>query len=156
LRKRADGFDLLGTPEGLERTGGIDFDEAVFGHVASVVGPALTETALDEPRALAAVARLRDDCVTAKEALSSDTDLAIPVLLPSVQTEVRLTRGEFEAMIRPTLVDTVNALERALRSAGVAPGDVHAVLLVGGSSRIPLVGELVSRQIGRPVAVDVH
>ena len=156
LRKRDVGFDLLGTPEGLERTGGIDFDEAVFGHVAAVLGDTLQEIDVDDPRSLTALARLRDDCVTAKEALSSDTDVAIPVLLPTVQTEVRLTRGEFEAMIRPTLTDTVSALTRALRSADVAPADLHAVLLVGGSSRIPLVGELVSREIGRPVAVDVH
>jgi hypothetical protein len=111
---------------------------------------------LDDPASMAAVARLRRDCVEAKEALSSDTDVAIPVLLPSLQTEVRLTRSEFEEMVRPSLVDSVAALRRAMRSAEVAPEDVHAVLLVGGSSRIPLVAELVGSELRRPVAVDAH
>src|SRR5690606_31345605 len=48
------------------------------------------------------------------------------------------------------------ALERALRSASLTPDQVDHVLLVGGSSRIPLVSELVSSGLGRPVAVDAH
>ena len=77
-------------------------------------------------------------------------------MLPTIQTEVRITRAEFEAMIRPSLVDSIAALHRALQSAQVEPGQIDAVLLVGGSSRIPLVAQLVSAEIGRPVAVDAH
>src|SRR5205085_6490562 len=86
----------------------------------------------------------------------SDTETSIPVLLPNVMTEVRLTRGEFEAMVRPTLNNTIVALQRALRSANVQPADISRVLLVGGSSRIPLVAELVGAELGRPVAIDAH
>ena len=96
------------------------------------------------------------DCVAAKEALSSDTDVTIPVLLPNLQTEVRLTRAEFEQMVRPALADSITALNRALRSAGVTAEQVDSVLLVGGSSRIPLVAQLVGAELGRPVAVDAH
>src|SRR5690606_12872478 len=85
-----------------------------------------------------------------------DTEAYVPVLLPTVQTEVRVTRGELEDMIRPTLAETVTALQRALRSASVTPDAVDHVLLVGGSSRIPLVAELVWAGVGRPVAVDAH
>src|SRR4029434_1788306 len=84
------------------------------------------------------------------------SETRVPVLLPTVQTEVRVTRGELEALIRPTLAETVTDLERALRSAGLTPADVDHVLLVGGSSRIPLVSQLVSSGLGRPVAVDAH
>jgi DNA-binding beta-propeller fold protein YncE/actin-like ATPase involved in cell morphogenesis len=156
LRKSDNGFDLLGEPEGIERLGGIDFDEAVMAHVAGFIGPELAQLDLTDPATLSATARLREDCVEAKEALSADTDVAIPVMLPSIQTELRLTRAEFETMIRPTLAETTAALGRALRSSGVATAEVKAVLLVGGSSRIPLVGQLVGAEIGRPVAVDVH
>jgi len=156
LRKSEPGFDLLGEPEGVERLGGVDFDEAVMAYVAGFIGPELAQLDLADPATLSATARLREDCVEAKEALSADTDVAIPVLLPSVQTELRLTRAEFEAMIRPTLAETTAALGRALRSSGVTTAEVKAVLLVGGSSRIPLVGQLVGAEIGRPVAVDVH
>ena len=67
---------------------------------------------------------------------------------------MRLTRREFEAMIRPTLNDTVDSLRRALRAAGVEADDLDAVLLVGGSSRIPIVAQMVSAELNRPVAVD--
>ena len=72
-----------------------------------------------------ACAQLREECVDAKEALSSETDVTIPVLLPGRHTEVRLTRTEFEAMIRPALDETLVALRRAIASAGVAVPDVE-------------------------------
>ncbi|HVL85087.1 MAG TPA: Hsp70 family protein [Pseudonocardia sp.] len=147
-------FTLLGRPEGIERLGGVDFDDAVFGHVRDAVGDAFDRLDPTDAEVLAAVARLRRDCVEAKEALSADTEVRIPVLLPELRTTVRLVRGEFEALIRPQLDDSVEALRRAVDSAGLDSADLTAVLLVGGSSRIPLVAQLVSAEFGRPVAVD--
>ena len=156
LRKTADGFTTLGEPEGIERLGGVDFDAAVFAHVRSALGGVVEDLDPDDPTARAAIARLRRDCVAAKEALSFDTDATVPVALPNVQTQIRLTRPEFEAMIRPPLLETIEVLRRALAGAGVTPPELAAVLLVGGSSRIPLVAEMVTTELGRPVAVDVH
>jgi hypothetical protein len=156
LRKTAAGFEILGQPEGIERLGGVDFDAAVFNHVSRALGGKLTELNEDDPGAVAAVGRLREECIEAKEALSSDTDVSIPVLLPNLSTEIRLTRAELEAMVRPALHNTIEALRRALRSANVTPEQLHSVLLVGGSSRMPLVAQLVGAELGRPVAVDAH
>ncbi|MDH3679607.1 MAG: Hsp70 family protein, partial [Acidimicrobiia bacterium] len=156
LRRTPDGFEVLGKPEGIERLGGIDFDAAVFAHVTSGLGNALAELDHEDPAALAAVARLRQDCVEAKEALSSDTDASVPVLLPNLQTEVRITRQEFESLIRPSLLDSIEAMKRAVRSASLEVSHVTRVLLVGGSSRIPLISLLVGSELGRPVAVDAH
>jgi molecular chaperone DnaK len=156
LRRTARGFEILGQPEGIERLGGIDIDAAVFNHVVRSVGEALTELDEDDPAAIAAVARLRAECTEAKEALSSDTDVTIPVILPTTSTEVRLTRAELEDMVRPSLYDSIESLKRAVRSADVEVDDVTAVLLVGGSSRMPLVSQLVGSELGRPVAVDTH
>ncbi len=156
LRKTVAGWDILGEPEGVERLGGIDFDEAIFQHVVSSLGDAYERLDPDDPAASAAVARLRRECVAAKEALASDTDASIPVVLPSAQTEVRVTRGEFEDLIRPALTQSIDALRRALRSAAIEADDLSAVLLVGGSSRIPLVAQLVGAELGRPIAVDAH
>ncbi|MGH3983851.1 MAG: Hsp70 family protein [Pseudonocardiaceae bacterium] len=146
-------FSVLGVPEGIERLGGVDFDDAVFGHVAAKV-PTLSELDPEAPAALAATTRLRRECTEAKEALSADTEVTIPVLLPEIQSQVRLVRAELEDLIRPQVAQTIEALRRALRSADVAPEELDAVLLVGGSSRIPLVAQLVSAELGRPVAVD--
>lgn len=156
LRKTADGFEPLGTPEGIERLGGIDFDEAVFRHVQRALESAGITVDATDPQTVSALWRLRDECVEAKEALSSDSDVAIPVLLPNVSTEIRLTRNEFEAMIRPSLADTLGAMKRAVRGAALEMDQVDAVLLVGGSSRVPVVGELVAGELGRPVVVDAH
>lgn len=156
LRKRTSGFEILGTPEGVEQLGGIDIDAAVYDHVSRTLGDTLDDLDEDDPAAVAAVARLKQECVEAKEALSADTDVTIPVLLPTTSTEVRLTRAELEATVRPMLHGTIEALRRALKSAKVAADDLHSVLLVGGASRMPLVAQLVGSELGRPVAVDAH
>jgi molecular chaperone DnaK len=153
LRRTADGFDLIGEPEGIERLGGLDFDDAIFAHVAASVGGALEQIDKKDP---AAAARLRDECVQAKEVLSEDTDTTIPVLLPAVSTEVRLTRSELEEMVRPSIQESIEALRRAISSAGYAPQALRSVLLVGGSSRMPIVARMVTEELGRPVAVDAN
>lgn len=153
LRKTEAGFELLGRPEGIERLGGIDFDEAVLAHALRHVGDSVAGLG-DDPASRAALARLRRECVDAKEALSADSETSIPVTLPGLDTEVRLTRAELESAIRIPLLETVSALRRALRSAEVEAEALAAVLLVGGSSRIPMVAQMVGAELGRPVAVD--
>jgi actin-like ATPase involved in cell morphogenesis len=157
VRAGEGGFAVVGQPDGIERLGGIDFDHAVFRFVLQALDLDPDRLADDPDPALAAsLAQLREECVEAKEALSAETDVSVPVMLPGRHTEVRVTRAEFEAMIRPALAETVVALSRALASADVSPPDVAAVLLVGGSSRIPLVGQLVGAELGRPIAVDAR
>jgi hypothetical protein len=102
------------------------------------------------------LARLRQDCVLAKETLSLDTETVVPVFLPGRCVEIRLDRTTFEQMLRSPLESTLVALSRAVESAGLTSADVDAVLLVGGSSRIPLVAETVAREFGRPLVEGVH
>jgi molecular chaperone DnaK len=155
LRKAgSNSFKLLGRPEGIEGLGGADFDAAVFRHVAEHTGEALTGLDLAAPGVLSALARLRRECVEVKEALSSDTEASISVFLPGVQKQVRLVRSEFEAMIEEPVRETVDALECSLQDLGLDAGDLTAVLLIGGSSRIPFVAQLISEQFDRPIAVD--
>ena len=156
VRKTPAGFEIIGTPEGIERLGGIDIDAAILAHVDSAVDGQLHELDTSDPAVHSALSRLRDECRRAKEALSTDTDTAIPVAVPGLQTEVRLTRTELEAMIRPRIRETVDALERAVGSAGLSMADVGRILLVGGTSRIPLIGEMLREATGRPVALDAH
>jgi len=155
LRRDGDGFVLLGEPEGIEQLGGADFDEAVFGHVLDVLGD-VADPDPGDPEAVAALGRLRRDCVEAKESLSFDTETLIPVALPGLHTRVRLNRSELESMIAPALADTIAATQRTLRGAGVAPEQLKAIVLAGGSSRIPLVAELLSTEFHRPVLADPH
>ncbi|GLZ01936.1 Hsp70 family protein [Actinoplanes sp. NBRC 103695] len=154
LRRTETGYQMPGPPSGIEQLGGMDFDEAVFGHVTRVLGAEVAGGG--DADFAASVTRLRRDCVEGKESLSFDTEVQIPVALPGFHTRVRMTRAEFEALITPALGDTVEALGRAIRGAGVTADDISMVLLSGGSSRIPLVTQVITAGYARPVAQDPH
>jgi len=156
IRKTPAGTEFLGRPDGIERLGGIDFDAAILAFVAGQLGGAIDQLDLDEPTHRSALERLRTECVDAKEALSVDEMADIPVLLPTAQTTVRITRAEFETAIRPAIAQAIAALQRAINSARLEPSQLDAILLAGGSSRIPLVAEMLTADLGRPVAVDAH
>ena len=105
--------EVLGTPQGLERLGGLDLDDAVLAHVNSSVDGHLAEVDPTDPAVRRALAQLRVECTRAKEALSLDSETSIPIALPDLVTDVRITRGEFESAIRPRLEDTLGARPRA-------------------------------------------
>ena len=156
VRTGPGGPEILGTPEGTDVLGGADIDEAILSYVDDAVGGALARLDLDDARTAVALARLRQDCVLAKETLSLDTEAVVPVFLPGRHFEIRLNRTTFEQMLRAPLQSTLDALSHAVRSAGLAPADVDAVLLVGGSTRIPMVVEMLGREFGRPLLEGVH
>ena len=156
LRGGADGVEILGRPEGIERLGGVDFDEAIVQFVNYSSGGALDGLDMTDLQTALAIARLRQDCVLAKESLSLDTEAIIPVFLPDRHFEVTLTRTEFEGMVRGPIESTTEALRRTLRSSGLESADLSAVLLVGGSSRIPLVARMVGEELGIRTVVDTH
>ena len=147
-------FSPLGRPNGIDQLGGADFDDAVFNHVAAGAAEAFDGLDTADPAVLLALARLRRECTEAKEALSSDSEATIPVLLPGAQTQVRLVRQEFEAMIDGAIGQTIGTLRHTLEAAGVDPAQLSAVLLIGGSSRIPLVAQQLSAELDRPIAID--
>ncbi|MGZ4646251.1 MAG: protein kinase domain-containing protein [Blastococcus sp.] len=153
LRRTPHGLEVIGTPEGIERLGGTDFDDAILAHVNYLAGGVLGELDLSDPRVLVALARLRQECTLAKEALSVDVEAIIPVFLPGRHVEVSLSRGELEGMIRSPIEATIGTLDRALRAARVDASELAALLLVGGSSRIPMVAEMVSEAFGAPIVV---
>jgi molecular chaperone DnaK len=154
-RSAGGGFVSAGRAEEAE-VGGLDFDELVFEHVRTALGEQWAALDRDDPAVLAGVARLRAACTAAKERLSTYTEAWVPVDVPGLHAgggAVRLVRAELEEMIRPVIEETAAALLRAISSAGVEPDDLAAVLLTGGSARIPLVTQVVSEVLGRPVTV---
>jgi molecular chaperone DnaK len=156
--RSADGeFTLAGRPEVVD-LGGLDFDELAFEHVRAALGEQWTALDGSDPAVLAGVAQLRRECTAAKEALSRDTEAWIPVAIPGIDAggggSVRLIRAEIEELIQPAVEETAAALLRAISSAGAEPDDLAAVLLTGGSARIPLVTQVVSEVLGRPVTVS--
>jgi molecular chaperone DnaK len=130
------GLATAGQPVELD-LGGADLDELVFDHVRAALGDSF-------PTDPAELARLRRSCTAAKETLSSDTEAEIPVS----DTRVRLTRVEFEELARPLLAETAVALRMTIEESGVAPANV---LLAGGAAWLPLLTQVVSEELGRPV-----
>ncbi len=156
LEKLETGFRFLGSPYGIEHLGGLDFDAALLHQVRALHEDAFDALDTSDPVVQSAAARLRDDCNAAKETLSSDTSTTVPLLFPGLASEVRINRSEFEATIRPSISQTLDAVDRALERADLQASDIDSVLLVGGSSRIPLVSQMVGARLARPVSVDTH
>lgn len=154
LRKERSGeVSVVGAPLGIDHLGGADFDDAIVRHIvraAKVDASSLAGNAAGRM----ALAALRRECVDAKESLSFDSEAIVPVILSGAQETVRLTRDEFEIMIADDLERTVSLLEKVIDDAGIDVDDLDAILLTGGSSRIPRVAQLLSEHFDRPIAVD--
>ncbi|MDQ1137851.1 molecular chaperone DnaK [Microbacterium sp. SORGH_AS 1204] len=157
LQKAADGrVDFVGSPVGIPDLGGADFDDIVLRHTVRAAGiPASALAGVQSDAGLRmAVASLRRECVDAKESLSFDGEAVVPVLIGDGHGAVRLTRAEFEDMIEPEIERTVEVMEIALEQSGLTADDLDAILLTGGTSRIPRVAQLLSERFDRPIAID--
>ncbi|TDV44938.1 Hsp70 family protein [Actinophytocola oryzae] len=156
LRMRAHGMEILGTPEGIEHLGGVDFDETLLAHVDERLGGAIGTLDRSDPAQARALADIRAVCVRAKEELSTEPDVELTVPLPSGPRQLLVTRLQFNEMIRPAVRLTTDGLRRTIASAGLRPEELSAILLAGGSSRIPLVEQLVRDEFGTPVRAALH
>jgi cell division ATPase FtsA len=132
------GLATVGQPVELD-LGGADLDELVFDHVRAAV---------ELPTDAASLFRLRQACTAAKEALSADPEVEIPVVGQGIDTRVRLTRAEFEEMARSPLAETATAFRMTIEESGVTPA---TFLLTGGGAWLPLLTQVVSEELGRPV-----
>nr|WP_246326077.1 Hsp70 family protein [Actinomycetospora corticicola] len=151
-----DGGTLVGVPVAVERLGGDDLDEAVAAVADEASGGLLAELDPEDPASVPALTRFRADCVAAKEALSVDHEAVVGLLLPGRHVDVTVRRAAFEARIAPVVERAVAALRQALDAAEVRADDLGAVLLVGGSARVPLVVRAVRTAVAAPVVVEPH
>jgi len=142
--------ELVGTAEGYDHHTGVDFDDAVVGHVRAELGRELTDLDPADPWVGQVMARLRFDAEAAKRALSALPEVVVPVHLADGVREVRLTRPRFEDLIRAGVDLAVDTLVRTT----TAHGDPDAVLLVGGSARIPLIAETVAGALRGRIAIE--
>ncbi|HYN95319.1 MAG TPA: Hsp70 family protein, partial [Pilimelia sp.] len=156
IRRRPDGgWDVLAT-EGLDDVGGVDLDAAVVERVGATVSATdpvrwqrlLTAESPEEQRRRRL---LWDEVRAAKEQLSR-TSVAV-VHVPLFDTDVHLTREEFEQLAKPWLERTVALTAATLFRTGLRQDQVAGVVLVGGSTRIPMVGTLLHQRLGVPPTV---
>jgi len=148
----ADGtFEVISTA-GDNNLGGDDFDQVLIDYL---VAEFKKQEGLDLSKDRMAVQRLKDAAEKAKKELSgiSKADVSLPFISMGVNGPVHLnisiTRAKFDELTRHLVERTVNPVRQALRDAGITAKDIDQVLLVGGSTRIPAVQELVKRELGK-------
>jgi molecular chaperone DnaK len=158
LRRTEDSFEIVGRPGGNEMLGGEDFDDLLYRRLGEELGGDLWQrlrSAGPSERAYAQANReLLRQARFAKEGLStkSQYDLYMP---PPIDAELEAMATEFERLLAPTLHGTVAELESTIRAARLEPDDMRAIYLAGGSSRIPLVGRLITERLGiQPEPLD--
>jgi molecular chaperone HscA len=148
LRLNRGVFEVMATG-GDSALGGDDFDHAVARWIMQQAG-------IRDDAGHHQLRRLLRDACAAKEVLSTGASADLRVALDDgSHWEGRLDRATFDALIDPLVRKTLAACRRTLRDAGVRPQDVEAVVMVGGSTRVPRVRELVGELFGAPPLVDI-
>ena len=142
----ADGLFEVKSTNGDTHLGGDDFDHAVIDWLISEFKK---EQGIDLNNDKMALQRLKEAAEKAKKELSSSlqTDINLPYLTADASgpkhLNVSLTRSKFEELIRDLVEKTRIPCEKAMQDAGLTLNDIDEVILVGGSTRIPLVQETV-------------
>lgn len=147
LRLMKGVFEVVATG-GDAALGGDDFDAALADAVLAQTGRRATTP--HDRRALLVAAR------AAKEALTDATDATLRCELADGPLEATVTRAQFDAVTRPLVERTLGAVKRVLRDGGLARGDVHGVVLVGGATRMPAVRNAVGELFGRAPLTNLN
>ena len=123
--------------------GGVDFDNRLVDHFVQEFKHKNNKDISSNPRALH---RLRTACERAKRTLSftDSTSIEIPYLFEGVDFCTPLTRGHFEELCQDLFQSILNPVERVLRDSKIDKPNVHEIVLIGGSTRIPRIAKLVS------------
>ncbi len=151
-------FEVLST-SGNNKLGGDDFDTKVVDYLISEFK---RENTIDLSKDGMAMQRLKDAAEKAKKDLSgmTSTQISLPFITQGdagpLHLEVNLTRAKFEELIHDLVESTVKPVRDALKEAGLKANEIDKVLLVGGSTRIPCVQELVKKELGKEPSKGVN
>src|SRR5262245_44502368 len=148
----ADGVFRVMSTNGDTHLGGDDFDEELMKYVA---GEFQKEQGIDLRKDRMALQRLQEACEKAKKELSSaqSTDINLPFITADANgpkhLQMNITRAQFEKLVDGLIERCRGPLLQALKDAKMQPSEIDEVVLVGGSTRIPKVQELVKTIFGK-------
>jgi molecular chaperone DnaK len=148
----ADGVFRVISTNGDTHLGGDDFDQTLINHVADGFKK---EQGIDLRKDTMALQRLQEACEKAKKELSSaqSTDINLPFITADASgpkhLQMTITRAQFEQMCDPLIERCRGPVIQALKDAKLDPKEIDEVVLVGGSTRIPKVQELVKKLFGK-------
>ncbi len=147
-----EGYVGVKATSGNNRLGGDDFDERITNYLVSEFKK---ETSIDLGKDKMAMQRLREASEKAKIELSGlvQTNINLPFISASpsgpVHMDINLTRAKFNELTADLVEKTLQPIRQSLNDAGLKPQDIHRVLLVGGSTRIPAVQEAIEKLMGK-------
>ncbi len=151
-------FEVLST-SGNNHLGGDDFDQRIMDYL---VGEFKKENGIDLTSDKMAMQRVKDAAEKAKKDLSgmTSTEVSIPFITQSengpLHLSVNLTRAKFEDLISDLLDSTLEPVRKALKDANLTKNDIDKILLVGGSTRIPKVVDLIKNELGKEPSKGVN
>jgi len=139
--------------------GGDDFDNKIIDFVADEFK---AETGIDVKADVMALQRVKDAAETAKKELSSSTETEIN--LPFITADAsgpkhlvtKITRAKFESLIGDLVSSTIKTVQGVLKDAGLSTSDISEIVMVGGSTRIPLVQEEMKKFFGKELNKSVN
>ncbi len=146
-------FEVIAT-NGDTHLGGDDIDNLL---IAIALDDIQGDLGMDVRRSGEAVQTIRKAVIDAKIALSSNDETTLDVVLPDGKHYQRkITREQYEQLIRPVVDRTVGPVRQAMKDAGLTAKQIDEAVLVGGSTRIPLVRQLVEAQFERTPHADLN
>ena len=154
-----DGVFEVKSTSGNNRLGGDDFDERIIDYLAKEFKK---ENGVDLTEDKMAMQRLKDAAEKAKKDLSgvTTTNISLPFLSQGdngpLHLELSLTRAKFEELTDDLLDSTLEPIRKALKDADLTKKDIDKVLLVGGSTRMPKVVELIKKELGQEPSKNVN
>ena len=154
-----DGIFEVKSTAGNNRLGGDDFDEKVMDYI---VAEFKKENGVDLSKDSMAMQRVKDAAEKAKKDLSgmSTTQISIPFITQNadgpLHLEISLTKSKFEELCMDLFESTMEPVRKALKDAKLKASEIDKVLLVGGSTRIPYIQELVKKELGQEPSKGVN
>ena len=154
-----DGVFEVKSTSGNNKLGGDDFDQRIIDYLADEFKK---ENGIDLTKDKMAMQRLKDAAEKAKKDLSgvSTTNISLPFLSQGengpLHLELSLTRAKFEELTSDLMDSTLEPVRNALKDAGLSKNDIDKVLLVGGSTRMPKVTELIKKELGMEPSKGVN
>ena len=151
-------FEVLST-SGNNHLGGDDFDQRIMDYL---VNEFKRENGIDLTNDKMAMQRVKDAAEKAKKDLSgmSSTEISIPFITQGengpLHLSVNLTKAKFEDLIGDLLDSTLEPVRKALKDANLTKNDIDKILLVGGSTRIPKVVDLIKNELGKEPSKGVN
>ena len=154
-----DGVFEVKSTAGNNHLGGDDFDQRIMDYLVSEFKK---ENGIDLSTDKMAMQRIKDAAEKAKKALSGmmSAEISIPFIAQSAEgplhLNVTLNRAKFEELNKDLFDSTLDAVRKALKDAKLSANDIDKVLLVGGSTRIPYIQELVKKELGKEPSKEVN